>query len=124
MYLPASALPRSAWNAWKRLAFDAPTNSLAQVAAHNAALLAAPDDPEAAADALTQLLAGHESASARARIALEPALGNLALVLLGAGELGRVEALLAENRALVGSERLPQVRLGSAAVSKLLKSQA
>lgn len=78
--------------------------------AHNAALLAAADDPEAAADALTQLLAGQESASLRACTALEPALGNLALVLLGAGELGRAEALLAENRAIIGSERLPQVR--------------
>ena len=78
--------------------------------AHNAALLAAPDDHEAAADALTQLLAGQGGAGVRVRTALEPALGNLALVLLGAGELGRAEALLAENRALVGSARLPQVR--------------
>ncbi len=76
---------------------------------HNRAVAAAGSDPEAAAAALGRLLAARPGAGPAARGAPAPALRNLLLVLLGAGALERAGALLAEHRALAGTDSLPHV---------------
>ncbi|KAK9832064.1 hypothetical protein WJX81_003449 [Elliptochloris bilobata] len=96
------------------------------VTLHNSALLAT-DNTKATLRALSQLLAAHEDMSLALQTALEPALGNLLLALLGAGELDRAAKILAESEALVGSERLPQDLadfVGAAAARRGVPDQA
>jgi len=86
-----------------------PEAALPQVTEHNRAVAAAGSDPEAAAAALGRLLAARPGAGPAARGAPAPALRNLLLVLLGAGAPERAGALLAEHRALAGTNSLPHV---------------
>ena len=90
-----------------------------QVTLHNSALLDHAADAAGAAGALGHLLASQELDSCDVRAALAPALPNLLLVLLGAGELGATAALLAEHRAHSGSERVPQVLVQTSYASVL-----
>lgn len=87
----------------------APGGRVLQVTLHNSALLDHATDAAGAAAVLGHLLASQELESCDVRTALAPALANLLLVLLGAGELDAAAALLAEHRAHSGSERVPQV---------------